>query len=77
LAPVVLFGGHSYHALGHAKYEAWKANPGTNPFIDPLGYRQLMAARAHDFVEALRRQQAAASAQDRRSESGRRGGTGP
>ena len=61
LRPDVWFGGHTWQHDNVDKYEALKADPSKNPFIDPVGYRELISARAYDFVQELRRQQAAAA----------------
>lgn len=60
LKPDVWFGGHPWQHNNVDKYEAILAEPGSNPFIDPKGYRCLVAARAFDFVEELKKQEAAA-----------------
>lgn len=60
LKPDVWFGGHPWQHNNVDKYEAMLAEPGSNPFIDPQGYRCLVAARSFDFVEELRKQEAAA-----------------
>lgn len=61
LKPDVWFGGHPWQHNNVDKYEAMLAEPGSNPFIDPKGYRCLVAARAFDFVEELKKQEAAAA----------------
>ena len=61
MKPDVWFGGHSWQHDNIDKYEAMLAEPGTNPFIDPQGYRCLVAARTFDFVQELGKQQAAAA----------------
>jgi metallo-beta-lactamase class B len=61
LKPDIWFGGHTWQHDNIDKYEAMLAEPGSNPFVDPQGYRCLIAARAYDFVEDLKRQQAAAT----------------
>lgn len=61
MKPDVWFGGHSWQHDNIDKYEAMLAEPGTNPFIDPQGYRCLVAARTFDFVAELKKQQAAAT----------------
>lgn len=60
LKPDVWFGGHPWQHNNVDKYEAMLAEPGSNPFVDPKGYRCLVAARAFDFVNELRRQESAA-----------------
>lgn len=61
LKPDVWFGGHPWQHNNVDKYEVMLAEPGSNPFIDPQGYRCLVAARAFDFVEELKKQEAAAA----------------
>lgn len=61
LKPDVWFGGHPWQHNNVDKYEAMLAEPGSNPFIDPKGYRCLVAARAFDFVEELKKQEGAAA----------------
>lgn len=61
LRPDVWFGGHPWQHNNVDKYEAMLAEPGSNPFVDPKGYRCLVAARAFDFVEELKKQEAAAA----------------
>lgn len=56
MEPDVWFGGHSWQHDNIDKYEAMLTDPGTNPFVDPEGYRCLVAARAFDFVEELKKQ---------------------
>ena len=60
LRPDVWFGGHEWQHDNVDKYESLMAHPGTNPYIDPAGYRELIAARANEFVLELRKQQVAA-----------------
>jgi len=62
IQPDVWFGGHSWQHNNIDKYEAMLVDPASNPFIDPEGYRCLVAARAYDFVQELARQRAAAAA---------------
>lgn len=64
LAPDVWFGGHSWQHNNIDKFEAMRVDPATNPFIDPEGYRCVVAARAADFVTELRKQTAAAGARE-------------
>jgi glyoxylase-like metal-dependent hydrolase (beta-lactamase superfamily II) len=54
LHPDVWVGGHTWQHGQTEKYEAMKAHPGTNPFIDPQGYRELIAARSDEFVQRLK-----------------------
>ena len=61
LRPDVWFGGHTWQHDELTKYAALKAGAQPNPYIDPQGYRELIAARAYDFVQELHRQQAAAA----------------
>jgi metallo-beta-lactamase class B len=61
LRPDVWFGGHEWQHDNVDKYAALKAGVKPNPYIDPVGYRELISARAYDFVQELRRQQAAAA----------------
>lgn len=56
----VWMGGHPWQHDDPDKYNELVANPKVNPYIDPLGYKELIAARAYDFVLSLRKQQAAA-----------------
>lgn len=50
----VWVGGHTWQHSQTAKHDALMANPGTNPFIDPQGYRELIAARSDEFVQRLK-----------------------
>lgn len=65
LKPDVWFGGHPWQHNNVDKYEAMLAEPGSNPFVDPQGYRCLVAARAFDFVQELKKQEAAAGKGDK------------
>jgi metallo-beta-lactamase class B len=53
----IFLGAHgSYYGM-QAKYERIQKNPGTNPFVDPAGYRAYVEDRAQAFQEAVRKQQ--------------------
>jgi metallo-beta-lactamase class B len=48
-------GGHTWQHEQRPKYAALiYGDPAVNPFYDPQGYRELIAARAEEFLERLR-----------------------
>lgn len=54
LRPDVWVGGHTWQHSQTGKHDALLAKPGTNPFIDPQGYRELIAARSDEFLQRLK-----------------------
>jgi len=57
----IWFGGHSWQHDNIDKYESMLIDPNTSPFVDAEAYRSLIGARAFDFVQDLKKQEAAAA----------------
>jgi metallo-beta-lactamase class B len=61
LRPDIWFGGHSWQHANIHKYEQLLVKPGSEPFVDPKGYRCLTEARTQEFVDSYDQQVAKAN----------------